>query len=293
MRKLIAVFFVILLSSGVFAQLDYFVPTIDVFSDGSTETTISVTLTESAEIFKMSLFNTLVSTINTTSDFQGFSCNIDEKIYGADLTCDVSTANQNTRSFTIFYKSKNPAFTDGSEFLLEREFFIPYDAKSFYGKVVLPEGMVLTDQIYLPDDGEVSSDGRRIVVFWRRENIQQGNAFGIKVSYEPSFPEIPYEFIIFGLLAATVIYLIARRKSAPTKSIVMPILKNDEKLVLKGVLKYGDGVNQKMLVKESGYSKAKVSKVLKNLTERNIVRLERVGRSNRVYLVRQIAEDDQ
>lgn len=49
-------------------------------------------------------------------------------------------------------------------------------------------------------------------------------------------------------------------------------------------MKHGNGVNQKIIVNDSGYSKAKVSKVLKSLSERGIIRLDRIGRKNKVYI---------
>ena len=56
-----------------------------------------------------------------------------------------------------------------------------------------------------------------------------------------------------------------------------------EKLVFEAVTKHEPGVKQKVVVKDSGYSKAKVSKVLKNLQERGLLRLERIGRTNKIY----------
>ena len=61
------------------------------------------------------------------------------------------------------------------------------------------------------------------------------------------------------------------------------MLKEDEKKIFESVVKHDPGVNQKIVVKESGYSKAKVSKVLKNLQERGLLKLERIGRSNKVH----------
>ena len=73
------------------------------------------------------------------------------------------------------------------------------------------------------------------------------------------------------------------KKQSLTPNIVLPVLKQDEKKVVEGLVRHGSGVNQKLIVSESGYSKAKVSKVIKSLAERGIVRFERQGRSNRIY----------
>ena len=62
------------------------------------------------------------------------------------------------------------------------------------------------------------------------------------------------------------------------------IIKKDEKLIFDTIRKHGDGVNQKIIVNDSGYSKAKVSKVLNSLKERGVLKLERVGRKNKVHI---------
>ena len=72
---------------------------------------------------------------------------------------------------------------------------------------------------------------------------------------------------------------------------ILPVLKKDEKSVLEGLIKHGSGVNQKIIVKESGYSKAKVSKVLKSLNERGLVKLERTGRSNRIFWGKEVKKE--
>ena len=59
-------------------------------------------------------------------------------------------------------------------------------------------------------------------------------------------------------------------------------------MIYDTIIKHGNGVNQKIIVNDSGYSKAKVSKVLSSLKERGLVRLERIGRKNKVYIERNI-----
>ena len=66
--------------------------------------------------------------------------------------------------------------------------------------------------------------------------------------------------------------------------LILPVLKSDEKIIFNTIMKHGSGVNQKVIVRDSGYSKAKVSKVLKSLSERGLIKLERIGRSNKVHI---------
>ena len=86
-----------------------------------------------------------------------------------------------------------------------------------------------------------------------------------------------------ALLVAMFAFAYMRRTKLKPQ-MIFSVLRSDEKLVLEKVMGNKDGVHQKVLVRESGYSKAKVSKVLKILADRGIVKLERVGRSNKVFL---------
>jgi len=284
----------ILLSSICLAhQINYYVPTTVVQGDGSSMTKISVTLEiPSDEPFHISVFDSNTDSLKTEANFPNFSCDVEENLYGANLVCDVSGSTNNTRSFEIEFKNKGIITQDGSARLLEQEFTVPYPSKNIVAKIVLPEGMVIqADQLYLPEFGTTSSDGRKLEIIWRKENASSGEHIPIKVPYEPLPLALPLELIILLVfLVAVVLYLLNKRRQSP---LIMPILKSDEKSVMKGVLNHGDGVNQKILVRESGYSKAKVSKVLKSLQERGIITLERIGRGNKVYINKNIGKDAQ
>lgn len=157
--------------------------------------------------------------------------------------------------------------------------------------VKLPEGAILPQNTtkFFPLYGTIGTDGRRIFVVWERNEIPEGEIQGIEIFYEfPKNKEKSKEFdILLVLLIILVSFAIAafvlyrRRKSL--KDIVLPVLKEDEKKIMEILLKYPKGVNQKVIVHESNYSKGKVSKVLKSLSERGLVRLERMGRTNMVY----------
>ena len=290
---ILIVFFLLLTPLSLAQDLDFYIPTTHVFSDNSAQTEISITLGENfTSPFRIDLFDIKIETLETEATFRDFTCDQKETAYGLYLECDTFLATGNYRSFTIKYDNTRIVKQDGTNYLLEQDFAIPYIAKTSIIKVFLPEGTVVREnQHYLPSHGTSSSDGRRIVVIWRDNDLSANSHISIKIPYEPLPFSIPIEIIlVIVALAATVLYLLNKRRKSP---LIMPILKTDEKLVLKGVLNHGDGINQKILVRESGYSKAKVSKVLKSLQDRGIVTLERVGRSNKVYINRDIGKKEQ
>jgi len=83
------------------------------------------------------------------------------------------------------------------------------------------------------------------------------------------------------------LHIYTRRASRFNKTkVIASVLNADEKRVVK-ILAASDGnALQKHVVKESGFSKAKVSRLLKSMGWRGIIKLEPVsGRENRVLLV--------
>jgi uncharacterized membrane protein len=58
----------------------------------------------------------------------------------------------------------------------------------------------------------------------------------------------------------------------------------DERLVLDAIKKEGGKIIQSDLVKNTGFSKAKVSKILSELENRNLIRKEKYKRTNLIFL---------
>ncbi|NIO44618.1 MAG: hypothetical protein GTN36_03650 [Candidatus Aenigmarchaeota archaeon] len=121
-------------------------------------------------------------------------------------------------------------------------------------------------------------------------DLKKGERIDVSVAFEKIgdiiISEFPIEFsiiIIIGIAAAIVVFYQFYWKNKSVK-LILPVLKKDEKIIFDTVMKHGNGVNQKIIVKDSGYSKAKVSKVLNSLKERGLIKLERIGRKNKVYI---------
>jgi uncharacterized membrane protein len=90
--------------------------------------------------------------------------------------------------------------------------------------------------------------------------------------------------VIVVVVVAAFIY--TRRASKVNKGrVIASVLNADEKRIVDIISASGTGALQKHVVKESGFSKAKVSRLVKSLGSRNIVKIEPVsGRENRILL---------
>ncbi len=201
----------------------------------------------------------------------GVSCTLDE---GKRIKIDISTEKKVKK--------------EEDKYVFEENFRVLENVKSVTILIKLPEGAVLPEKgiKFLPENATIGTDGRRILLLWSRENLNSGEVYGVKVFYEiisenEGFPLI---FILIPVLGILILILFVFLKRRGDEKMALSLLKEDEKIVMEIILKYPKGVNQKKIVLESGYSKAKISKVLKSLADRGIIKLERIGRTNKVYL---------
>ncbi len=174
----------------------------------------------------------------------------------------------------------------------ENNFRVTRNVVSLSYLLKLPEGAILpkSETKFYPLNASVITDGRHLYILWKRKNLGAGEIFGIEAFYEVK-KEGDNKIVFWSILISSIVlvsgiifYIFGIRRRKDVKSIILPVLKDDEKRVMEIILNYPKGINQKKIVEESGYSKAKVSKVLKSLEERGLVKLERLGRTNKVFV---------
>lgn len=251
--------------------------------------------------------------VNATTIAGSMQCTFAKKAIGTEVSCDLSKITQERYSIIITYKSfENVKKADGF-FLFSESHKTPLDAQSMFFAVKIPEGFALIKPKndtyppllpYSPSFGSVGTDGRRFIMAWQKKDLKAGDGLDVSVAYEPvsgtDYSSIISIFAgsIIGLVLIIILmgagfWFVWKRFRAIR--FVLPVLRKDEKIIMDVLLRYQKqgqkGVNQKVIVRESNYSKAKVSKVLKSLAERGLVKLERLGRTNKVYLVEKFKEE--
>lgn len=261
-----------------------------ILSDTSTRTALSFRLEGPAakEIAIPIFYN--IEKVSTDANFP-MVCKTEKRPYGSDVVCDVSALGSRSGSFKVEYETRDLVIRAGESRLFKQQIVVPIDASKVQFRVVLPDGTGLVgDKAYLPEDGFNATDGRRIYVSWTQESVKKGDILSSQITYQYFFPDIGLLGIALPVVAilAIIAYMVTRRQPVSQKvepiKYILPILKEDEKLVMEKILAAGSPVHQKHVVKETGYSKGKVSKVLASLEDRGMVRLERIGRSNKIYL---------
>jgi uncharacterized membrane protein len=180
----------------------------------------------------------------------------------------------------------------------------PGSTKKMTLRIVLPKGMGLpnpissgarTDIAPIPDN--TLSDGTTTSFLW---NVDQKEDFAVFVRYSSFAPptttpstavtlvasEDSNKTIYFLVLSMVMVILVGvylyirKLKRAEGKT---EFMKTDEKQIIN-LIKENEGLVQKRLVDSTGFSKAKISKIVSELENRKIVRIERIGRRNKLFL---------
>ncbi len=218
-------------------------------------------------------------------------CKIQPGILETKIICNMKASNRTV--VIITYSSNQNVNKRDGYFLFTDSFKMNIDTENVPVLIKLPEGTGLREPVensYSPGNALIGSDGRRTIINWQINDLKKGDRIDISIAFEKIgevvSSEIPIEFfmiIIFLMFLGFAVFYQFYWKNKNIK-LILPVLKKDEKIIFDTIMKHGNGVNQKIIVKDSGYSKAKVSKVLKSLKERGLVRLERIGRKNKVYI---------
>lgn len=158
--------------------------------------------------------------------------------------------------------------------------------------VKLPDGMILTEEVLLPTSPsgvKIGSDGRRILTTWSFTDKNPGDVIPIRIYYEPLIPR-PVEKPVYGWMVALILVVVVGiifiyRRVSKRSELILSVLNESERMIVDIIKKEGkEKVDQRKIVSLSGFSKAKVSRIIQSLVGRGVVKVERIGRRNRVSL---------
>jgi len=156
----------------------------------------------------------------------------------------------------------------------------------------LPEGSVLASEIkkngeslsaVYPTPDRIYSDGKRIILYWATKELGSEHSFRVFAMYTDT--KGSYTFVIWlvlGLLigAAIVYFKLGYRHEKVTRM----LLSRDEEEIYNLIVASGGEILQEDIVRETGYSKAKVSKLVRNLEAKRIIKKEPYKKTNRLLL---------
>lgn len=197
--------------------------------------------------------------------------------------------------FVLSY-SYNTNFQTSGDLFNSTTTFIPFAPTALKVATVLPPGAFLqANPYYTPPTATFSSNGQSIEVVWSFYQNSPDISLPFTASYEiklaSTSPQNYDSYIIAAIVVAGIIIalLMLRRyreqpRAAGTKKRANPftkLLNSDERRVL-GLLKRGKFVGQKELISLTGFSKAKMSKIVSKLSRYKLAKLRVDGKYNKI-----------
>jgi len=195
----------------------------------------------------------------------------------------------------IKYNYVTKEFIDNENFVFD--FIAPVNISKLRLKLTLPDNVRLakpvgttTSAVY-PKPKEITTDGQSIILIWEKMNMEKGNEFPIYVRYtQLNYPFWIYFSIIVVVIAAVAItILILKRKTkiitrVKKEDMFEKHLKEDEEQIINVLKMKENKCEQGTLRVITGFSKATLSRILKELEDRKIIYKEKRGRKNLVFL---------
>ncbi|MBW2970311.1 winged helix-turn-helix transcriptional regulator [Candidatus Woesearchaeota archaeon] len=230
---------------------------------------------------------------------------IEVKIDGNKTNCLVQAeyircgaVKNGTHAVNITYETYYPIAESGDNTIIRYTDRLPYPAEKQEITLKLPIGYIIPrekgkdESFYIsPKPKETYSDGQRIILYWE----QKGQEIPISVISRQvvggGFPA-GWVLLILGIITAsagTTYYILRKRikpqKTKPAKkkpAIVPTLIDNEQKVV--NFLKENGEVWQKQIQQATGFSKAKVSRIIRNLEERGVITKTIYGNTNKITL---------
>ena len=194
----------------------------------------------------------------------------------------------------------NPSFkitdvikTNGNVSYFSLDIPILWDTDEVNIEISLPEGIGLVEDDNFPlspKEAIFGSDGRRITIIYNEENLEKGDVIPLRVAYNSVsngdfISEINSSLIVVVVLLAIVIIVLLNKFLARRSQIVLSVLNENERAIIDLIKKQPmDKIDQRKIVSVTGFSKAKVSRIIQDLEERRMVERKKIGRKNMVYL---------
>ena len=215
------------------------------------------------------------SDVTSFSSKQSYSIENDiVTITGKDIELSYSTTDALQKSDDGYYLVDNIKFNS--------------DFDSATVKLVLDTGYFLDNEHIYPKPSKIETDGRQITVIWELKDIKKGSDVPIFLTIFSSSASSSLLIWILILVVLIVVgyflYKFYLKKGKKTGDIERYLMES-EKSILNELKKADRGeLWQKQLQLKTNFSKAKLSRIVRNLESRNLIEKIPFGNTNKVRL---------
>lgn len=196
----------------------------------------------------------------------------------------------------------NSFLDTGKKSYFSTEFKAMHNIKNLTLRVILPEAAALADKfalsVFPSSNAKTETDGQRISVVWQYFDVKKDANIPVFVIFkeENSNLLVILAIAIIILVAGFVIYSFFKKKKkiqkrnvktgkARKSSSIEYHLIDSERAVINALKKSGRNESwQKQLQMQTGFSKAKLSRVIRNLESRSLIKKIPFGNTNKIVL---------
>ena len=279
------------------AELEYYGIETSINEDAAAKTILTIKFSKPVDSFQFTL-NYPAYNLTSSSSFDSASCTLAEEAGKSRIACTMSGMTEAKNLLTLtFYTAEGAGALQG-RYNFSADYGISLPIEEAFVLIKIPRSSVLSEepanQSYMPADGKILSDGKNIMVYWQRENLTATDGMRFSVSYAIAGMSAGFSnlfvvsiagIVIISMIAVAVYVRRGDGIGKITAEVVTSVLNSDEKRVVDILARHGGKSGQKIIVRESDFSKAKVSRLVKNLKERGVVNIEPIsGRENRIIL---------
>jgi len=217
---------------------------------------------------------------------QELTCSSASQVGRTSLNCSFGRRVEGKYSLQIKFETTQRVIPLDGKIMFRGSYTPPADTRDFTFTLKLPAGFVIRADDIVPPATELTSDGTRHIVKWKRDFVT--GSLGFTAIAEPLEKTFPWHYLAAPLaILALLLPLYSKHKAKKAfRKLVYPHLIESEKSVIDALEANYNVLRQKELQKVTGFSKAKLSRVLANLEKRGIIQKKPWGNSNKIILVK-------
>ncbi|MFQ5800333.1 MAG: helix-turn-helix transcriptional regulator [Candidatus Hydrothermarchaeales archaeon] len=225
-------------------------------------------------------------------------CKTDEMEGASILRCPFPEGVVGSHFIIMTFETAYPMFEIQNRIYYQSEYIPTYPTKNLDYILKLPLGYIIPEEKDIsffvnPEPKNIYSDGRRIILLWQDRNISRDyevSALMEPAEAAPSLSKTAIAVLLLILVAAGVAYLLKRKEAL---KVSYPALVEHERIVVNLLKEAEDNVLwQKQIQHKTGFSKVKVSRIIRSLEERGVIKKEPWGNTNKIHLITDQEEGD-
>ena len=151
-------------------------------------------------------------------------------------------------------------------------------------KLKLEKGVFIKNQEVFPVGYKIETDGQSISIIWSLNNIQNGDVLASFVNLERSGSKGSYVYLIILIILVILVSLIFLIKKKSKVDGNCYLLESEKKVIAVLSKAEKQELWQKQIQIATGFSKAKLSRLIRNLESRGLISRTAMGNTNKIKL---------